>query len=144
MPVPRGVRWRTFRDAPAAWWLRRARRDAESVREDVAAVLGRPPVDGLETIRVVQTRTREVVAVALHVPLRELPPEIGEDAADPQPAVVHLVEYALLRRGWRLEHPAVRGVLVGPAGETVDAARLIADAFTGAVDLTGLRKLLEG
>lgn len=143
MPVPRGVRWRTFRDAPAVWWLRRARRDAESVREDVEAVLGRPPADDLETIQVVQTRTREVVAVAFGVPVGELSEDVGQDDG-PQPAVIHLVEYALLRKGWRLAHPAVRGVLVGPHGESVDAARLIANAFAGTADLTELRKLLNG
>jgi len=37
-------------------------------------------------------------------------------------------EYRLLADGWRLEHPAVRGVLVDPAGERVDITRMDPEA----------------
>jgi hypothetical protein len=33
-------------------------------------------------------------------------------------------EYRLLAAGWRLEHPAVRGALIDPAGERVDITRM--------------------
>ena len=39
-----------------------------------------------------------------------------------------LVEAALLPNGWRLEHPAVRGVLRGPQGQALDAKALVARA----------------
>jgi hypothetical protein len=50
-----------------------------------------------------------------------------------------LMEHALLDRGWRLKHPAVRGVLVGPAGTVVDR-----DAMAAAInDPTLLRGWLD-
>jgi hypothetical protein len=138
IPYPRYIRWYTFADAPPRWWLRRAAQEAGSVRADVAAVLGRPPVDDVEAIEVVRTRTREVLAAAMEVPADDLSDEPGDCESDgPPAATVWLVEENLLRRGWRLAHPAVRGVLIGPAGERVDARAVIADA-----DQAHLRRLL--
>ena len=37
-------------------------------------------------------------------------------------------EYRLLADGWRLEHPAVRGVLIDPAGARVDITRMDPEA----------------
>jgi hypothetical protein len=38
-----------------------------------------------------------------------------------EPLVASIVEAALLPRGWRLRHPAVRGVLRSPSGEVLRA-----------------------
>jgi hypothetical protein len=54
----------------------------------------------------------------------------------------HLVEDVLLQRGWRLEHPAVRGVLLGPDGQRVDAAALVGGALREP-DLGRFRQLLS-
>jgi len=51
----------------------------------------------------------------------------GDDAAeeaDAAAAITAVIEDALLRRGWRLEHPAVRGVVLGPTGQRLDANAL--------------------
>ncbi|KXK61818.1 hypothetical protein AWW66_11580 [Micromonospora rosaria] len=128
IPFPESLRWTTFAEAPHAWWRRRATRDADSVRADVATVLGREPVDDLEVYQVVRTRTREVLAAAFDIPLADLADEQPYDDDDPPGALVFLVEDALLRRGWRLEHPAVRGVLVDPAGDRVDARQVLVAA----------------
>ncbi|QKW11367.1 hypothetical protein [Verrucosispora sp. NA02020] len=138
IPYPRYIRWYTFADSPPRWWLRRAAQEAGSVRADVAAVLGRPPVDDVEAIEVIRTRPREVLAAAMHVPVSELSDDPGDCEWDEPPAAtIWLVEENLLRRGWRLAHPAVRGVLIGPAGERVDARAVIAGA-----DQAYLRRLL--
>ncbi|MFI7025302.1 hypothetical protein ACIBMZ_21565 [Micromonospora sp. NPDC049900] len=143
IPYPRYIRWHTFADSPPRWWLRRAAGEAGSVRADVAAVLGRPPVDDVEAIDVIRTRPREVLAAAMHVPVGELSDDPGDCEWDePAAASVWLVEENLLRRGWRLAHPSVRGVLIGPAGEQVDARALIARAEQDAADRSTLRQLM--
>jgi hypothetical protein len=55
-------------------------------------------------------------------------PASAEDINEVLEFVVPVIEHALLARGWRLKHPAVRGVLVGPAGTLVDRDRLV-DAY---------------
>jgi hypothetical protein len=52
------------------------------------------------------------------------------------------VEDHLLRQGWRLEHPAVRGILIGPTGERLDARSLISGTYAHP-DLSALRALLQ-
>ncbi len=144
IPYPRYIRWTTFADAPQRWWRRRVAREADSVRADVAAVLGREPVDDVEVFQVFRTRPREVLAAALDVPVNELSddPHDWEMGAEPPGALVWLVEENLLRRGWRLAHPAVRGVLVGPHGDRVDARDVIARADREAPDSQTLRDWL--
>ncbi|MEV0324923.1 M48 family metallopeptidase [Micromonospora echinospora] len=128
IPYPQYIRWTTFEEAPTSWWRRRARQDAQGVREAVAAVLGREPVDDVEVTEVVWNRPREVLAAALDVPVTELPEDPADPTGvdDPPEALLRLVEENLLRRGWRLEHPAVRGVLLGPTGERVSAWDVLA------------------
>ncbi|MEV0610314.1 hypothetical protein AB0I61_28515 [Polymorphospora rubra] len=127
------VRWTTFQDAPASWWRRRAAKYAKSVRADVATLLGREPVDDVETIGVLRSRGRELTALAFGVPVEEVTGDAGPD--EPQ---MWLLEDHLLRRGWRLEHPAVRGVLVAPDGRRVDGYEVLG---TG-VDPAAVRELL--
>ncbi|WP_433530808.1 M48 family metallopeptidase [Micromonospora sp. CA-263727] len=144
IPYPRYIRWSSFADSPPRWWLRRAIRDVTRVRSDVALVLGREPVDDVEVFQVVRTRPREVLAAALDVPVDELSdhPHDWELGDEPPDVLIWLVEENLLRRGWRLAHPAVRGVLVGPRGDRVDARDVIAQAGREAEDAPGLRRWL--
>ncbi|MEV2237721.1 M48 family metallopeptidase [Micromonospora sp. NPDC049891] len=126
IPRPRHIRWFTFADSPPGWWHRRATRDADSVRADVARVLGREAADDLEVFEVVRTRPRDVLAAAMDVPVHELSADPRDYETDQPPeALVWLIETNLLRRGWRLAHPAVRGVLIGPDGTRVDAREVI-------------------
>ncbi|MEV8515294.1 hypothetical protein [Dactylosporangium sp. NPDC051484] len=108
-------RWRTYETAPARRWRRRAAKEARSLRAQLAAVLGRDLVDDVEAIRMIESGA--AAAACGHVEERH---EFG--AGDP---AVALVEDHLLRRGWRLEHPAVRGVLSGPDGRRVDGIEVL-------------------
>ncbi|WP_326561929.1 hypothetical protein [Micromonospora sp. NBC_01796] len=110
------VRWTTFTGAPADWWIRRSRRSAEEAVEAVGGTLGPAGVENVDEIRLT-------------------------DPEAPR-AVPHLIEYALLRRGWQLEHPAVRGVLVSPSGQQLDATRLMSTVLAQAPDQATLRSLL--
>lgn len=119
------VRWFTVETAPPSWWQARAERAADGVRESAARVLGRDPRDHEELIEVLLLRNREVIQS--DPVLARLGIEAVDDADATQPRVlVDIVEEALFARGWRLHHPAVRGVLVSPRGERVDARRLVA------------------
>jgi hypothetical protein len=55
-----------------------------------------------------------------------------------------LVEAALLPNGWRLEHPAIRGVLRGPQGQLLDANALMARASVDPAARDELNALLRG
>ncbi|GGM55612.1 hypothetical protein ACFFX1_08135 [Dactylosporangium sucinum] len=129
--VPTVLWWRTYETAPARRWRRRAAKDARLVRAHVAAALGRDVADDVEAIRAIRTgaATGECGHAGGHHEFA---------AGDP---AVSLIEDHLLRRGWRLEHPAVRGVLIGPDGRRVDAVELLrAGADSAAVrELFGAR-----
>ncbi|GAA2584802.1 hypothetical protein GCM10010399_13570 [Dactylosporangium fulvum] len=121
--VPTVLWWRTYETAPARRWRRRAAKDARSIRAHLAAALGRDLVDDVEAIRAIETGAA--------------PCGCGHagghhefTAGDP---AVSLVEDHLLRRGWRLEHPAVRGVLIGPDGRRVDAIEILRAGADSAV-----------
>ncbi|GIJ79556.1 Gamma-glutamyl:cysteine ligase YbdK, ATP-grasp superfamily [Micromonospora phaseoli] len=129
IPYPRHIRWFSFADSPRSWWRQRAVKDADSVRDDVTLVLGRDAVDDLEVFEVIRTRPREVLAAAMGVPVSELSDDPRDyQTKEPPGALVWLVEENLLRRGWRLAHPAVRGVLIDPDGERVDARAVLVQA----------------
>jgi hypothetical protein len=61
----------------------------------------------------------------------------------PPPVLGGLVEDRLLRQGWRLEHPAIRGVLIGPDGQRIDAVRSVTITRTG-FDLEPLQRSWTG
>ncbi|MFG2040997.1 hypothetical protein [Dactylosporangium sp. NPDC048998] len=113
--VPTILRWRTYDTVPARRWQRRAAKNARSLRAQLAAALGRDLVDDVDAIRVIETGEAEQACG--HVGGRH-----EFSAGDP---AVALIEDHLLRRGWRLEHPAVRGVLIGPDGRRVDAIEVL-------------------
>jgi hypothetical protein len=72
-------------------------------------------------MRVLAERPAEVAAVSLSADpgevLAETTPEVlAEMRNKPSWALVQAAEYFLLERDWRLEHPALRGVLIDPDG----------------------------
>jgi hypothetical protein len=117
------VQWATFATAPERWWRRRAARDAADAHADVAIMLGRLPVDDAETAVALITRRSEILAIKLGHPVS------AEDALTMSPAAVQFVESKLLEKGWRLDHPAVRGVLRDPGGRVVDVYTLTVDTI---------------
>ncbi|WP_434742287.1 M48 family metallopeptidase [Micromonospora sp. SH-82] len=127
VPYPQYLGWTTWADAPPAWWRRRAAEDADAFRGHVTALLGRRPVDDVEVGEVIRDRSAELLAIALDVPPSAVESE-PYDEDDPPSALIRLVEANLLGAGWRLEHPAVRDVLVGPDDTRVDARRLVLDS----------------
>jgi hypothetical protein len=148
-------RWYTFASAPQRWWIERARAEADEARRDVTTVLGRPPVDEFETIDVLLNRHDEVVTAMLKEMARRLKmPELAiedetDEDGDPPPRTWQpgtdfcaLVEKALLERGWRLEHPVLRGVLIGPDGQRLDV-RSTVTPDPPRWNLDGLRALLR-
>jgi hypothetical protein len=115
------IRWSTFATAPRKLWLRRATDDLRRARSTVRRVLGRAPHDDAETIRVLAERPVEVSAAALSVDPAELlaattPEELADMRSRPGWMLVEAAECLLLQRQWRLEHPALRGVLIDPEG----------------------------
>ena len=144
--LPRdSVRWYTFADAPTSWWVDRAAENVKLVRPAAEIVLDRPPIDHLELIDVLLNRSDEMSSVTSI--LDGMADEDDEPADDGPlrvpPVVAGIVEDALFALGWRLEHPAVRGVLVGPGGERVDALALVAYGDDGTADLTALGNVLR-
>ena len=140
------VRWYTFAEAPASWWIERAATTTDDVRRPVATVLNRPPVDHLEILDVLLNRRDEVTAAMAILDgddLEDDKPAADDGPPEVPPVVADIVEDALFARGWRLEHPAVRGVLVGPGGERVDALALVAYGDDGTADLTALGNVLR-
>jgi hypothetical protein len=143
----KGGRWYTFATAPARWWAERAWSEAVSARQDAATVLGREPVDDFEVAEVLITRNAEYRAAGAVRRGEEPEPEPEEHAIDPSdysppPILCGLVEDALLHRGWRIDHPAIRGVLIGPEGQRVDAIRSVTETDEG-FDLEPLRAVLR-
>jgi hypothetical protein len=137
--VQEGVWWTTFAAAPQKWWIARAANELAPIRKAARIVLGRPAADPAEIAVVLHRRNDEVMRALRSLVSRrsrklfeEDDPEQLEEsdagALPPPPAVATLIEETLLRRGWRLEHPAVRGILIGPDGERVDANELVKSA----------------
>jgi len=115
------IRWSTFATAPGKLWLRRANDDLRRARSTVGRLLGRAPHDDAETIRVLAERPVDISAVALSVDPAELlatttPEELANMRRRPGWMLVEAAECLLLQRQWRLEHPALRGVLIDPEG----------------------------
>lgn len=123
---------------------------ARSRRSRTATLLGRRPTDDIETAEVLFTRNIELIAQSSNLdPDKNSDPDElhAEDEAPltfteskPPPIFVSLVEDAVLQRGWRLEHPAVRGILVSPTAERIDAATLVTGSYAQP-DLTVLRDI---
>jgi hypothetical protein len=150
IPARRYVRWYTVETAPSQWWRDRSARKVERLRTRAAAVLGRDPRDHVELAEVVLLRNEELMRVILgdtnvDVPISETGPDgAAEDQAATQPPVfLDIIEDALQEQGWRIDHPAVRGVLIGPHGERFDARPLQAMADSEAA-LAAMRAIVTG
>ncbi|GIJ44213.1 hypothetical protein Val02_10990 [Virgisporangium aliadipatigenens] len=106
------IRWVTFAESPAQWWQQRAARE-------VSARYGsefrkRPPTPA-DRLRLAEECAAARAAAA---------PGEWDDRAMVD-GFAPLLEDGLLPHGWRLEHPAVRGVLVGPDGARIDREMIV-------------------
>jgi hypothetical protein len=116
--------WRTFADISPDSVNDLAEQNFEDARRDVAELLDRAVPDDSEVISVLVHRAGDLEAQALG------PDE--DDDADDDPAedpddeghsswlLIEAAEFLLSREDWRLEHPAVQGVLISPDGRRVD------------------------
>jgi hypothetical protein len=115
--------WRCYADLPPGVYADDIERSARRLVEAVEAVLGRPAADRRELADTLLYRAGEVrnAKEAPEQPAAEPPPWLGAAY------LATVVEYTLIRRGWRREHPTVSGLLVAPEGaSTVDMAELVA------------------
>jgi hypothetical protein len=155
------IRWRTVATAPSQWWAARARRSTEGIRARVTELLGRDPVDHAELADVVLRRNDELMALLSPAyGARGGATSDGEDTNDGDtngdgataqesaasdgepvrlpPVLLAVLEDALTPLGWRLEHPIVRGVLIGPRGQRIDGRTLTEDTYVATLRaLTG-------
>jgi hypothetical protein len=116
--------WCRFADLPPEVYAGEVEQSARRLVEAVEAVLGRPPDDRDELAYTLLYRAGDVrrAKAAGTVELAEPPPWLGAAY------LATVVEYTLLRRGWRREHPVVSRVLVAADGRsTVDLAELVAE-----------------
>ncbi len=134
------VRWHTAASTPPRWWRARAVTEVQRLRPGMIAVLGREPRDHVEMVEVLVLRNGEfmraqLAALATRFPSLAsafaMPEDLGPDQGEPTPprqapALLAIVEDALLPHGWRLEHPGIRGVLIGPDAARVDARPVLA------------------
>ncbi len=122
------VRWHTVETAPTQWWQARARRSVDRLRSDVAKVLGREPVGHVEMAEVFLLRHDEIAALREPVSAESAEEEDADDETL-APILSFLFEDALMTRGWRLEHPIRRGVLIGPQGQRLDTNTLTSENY---------------
>jgi hypothetical protein len=117
---PGGAPWLRLAELPVEVYLPDVERRAREYVEAVQAVLGRPP-DGRDELAGTLLRRPVDVERAR----RGLPPDAdAADAPDAPPwmgaaLLAVVVEYTLLRKGWRREHPLLPRRLTAPAGEPV-------------------------
>ncbi|HEY2673462.1 MAG TPA: hypothetical protein VGJ07_24250 [Rugosimonospora sp.] len=130
-------RWRTFEAAPAQVWRRAAARDARSLLDAVAGVLGHEPHTRVEAAEVLRTRPVEVARADGHPDSDDL--DIGRLQAV---GWLDLLEDALLGQGWVRADPAVPGVLRGPDGAPLNGPELGRRAVTDPFAYAELLRLL--
>jgi hypothetical protein len=102
--------WVDYADLPVEAYSRTVERTARRHVEAVEALLGGPPADRDELVDVLLGRTGEVCA-AEGAPVN---PEAGASM------VADLIEYTMVKRGWKRRHPAVAWRMVSPDGVAVD------------------------
>jgi hypothetical protein len=105
-------RWMRFGELPVTVYRGRVESTARRHVEAVESLLGGPPADRDELVDVLLRRAGEV-ARAQGVP------------ADPDPLagasmVADVIEYTLMRKGWKRRHPVVPWRMIGPGGASVD------------------------
>ncbi|WP_238007543.1 hypothetical protein KZZ52_56040 [Dactylosporangium sp. AC04546] len=117
--------WTRFADLPVAVYLAEVERRAREYVEAVQAVLGRAP-DGRDELAGTLLRRPVDVERAR----RGLPPATEDDDRSAPPwmgatLLAVVVEYTLLRRGWRRAHPLLPRRLTGPDGAALDLNELV-------------------
>ncbi|MFI5913409.1 hypothetical protein [Dactylosporangium sp. NPDC051541] len=118
--------WVRLADLPVEAYLPDVERRARQYVEAVNDVLGRPP-DGRDELAGTLLRRPVDVERAR----RGLPPDPDPSAETPPPwmgaaLLAVVVEYALLRKGWRREHPLLPRRLVEPtSGDVLDLNELV-------------------
>ncbi|UWP81971.1 hypothetical protein Dfulv_44005 [Dactylosporangium fulvum] len=121
--VPEEAPWTRFADLPVDVYLVEVEQRARGYVEAVHAVLGRAPDNRDELAGTLLRRPLDVERARQGV-------EGAEDDAKP-PAwmgaalLAVVVEYTLLRKGWRREHPLLARRLIGPDGELLDLNELV-------------------
>ncbi|GAA3450088.1 hypothetical protein [Dactylosporangium matsuzakiense] len=116
--------WVRLADLPVESYLPDVERRARQYVEAVTEVLGRTPDDRDELAGTLLRRPVDVERAR-----RGLPPEA--DAETPPPwmgaaLLAVVVEYALLRKGWRREHPLLPRCLVAPdSASSIDLNELV-------------------
>jgi hypothetical protein len=114
--------WTRFAEVPVEVYLVEVERQAREYVEAVHEVLGRPP-DGRDELAGTLLRRPVDVERAR----RGLP---AEEGAKPPPwmgaaLLAVVVEYTLLRKGWKREHPLLARRLTGPDGVQLDLNELL-------------------
>ncbi|MET7402266.1 hypothetical protein ABZS66_53175 [Dactylosporangium sp. NPDC005572] len=117
--------WTRFADLPVAVYLAEVQRRAREYVEAVQAVLGRAP-DGRDELAGTLLRRPVDVERAR----RGLPPATEDDDRSAPPwmgatLLAVVVEYTLLRRGWRRTHPLLPRRLTGPDDAALDLNELV-------------------
>jgi hypothetical protein len=103
----RRIRWYTFATVPPQWWVARAQRQVELMRS--------------------------YWGIAADADLVEALDDTDEDVEGLQ----LYAECQLLKAGWRLEHPAVRTVLVSPTGHRIDLSTMDRNAVIAILPVQG-------
>ncbi|GAA2364082.1 hypothetical protein [Dactylosporangium salmoneum] len=123
---PAGEPWVRLADLPVEAYLPDVERRARQYVEAVTAVLGRAPDTRGELAGTLLRRPVDVERAR-----RGLPPDGEEDAAAPPwmgaALLAVVVEYTLLRKGWKREHPLLPRRLAAPggAGQVLDLNELV-------------------
>ncbi|GGM17531.1 hypothetical protein ACFFX1_40500 [Dactylosporangium sucinum] len=117
--------WTRFADLPVSVYLAGVQRRAREYVEAVQAVLGRKPDDRDELAGTLLRRPVDVERAR-----RGLPPAGEDDDRSAPPwmgatLLAVVVEYTLLRRGWRRVHPLLPRRLAGPDGAALDLNELV-------------------
>ncbi|GAA0717430.1 hypothetical protein Drose_33790 [Dactylosporangium roseum] len=122
--LPDEAPWTRFADLPVDVYLIEVEHQARGYVEAVHAVLGRAPDNRDELAGTLLRRPVDVERAR-----RGLDPVTEDDAQPPAwmgaALLAVVVEYTLLRKGWRREHPLLARRLIGPDGELLDLNELV-------------------
>jgi hypothetical protein len=105
-------RWVDYTELPVEAYSGAVEETARRHVEAVESLLGGPPADRDELVDVLLLRAREVCAA------EGAPTEVDPLAGASM--VADLIEYTMIKRGWKRRHPAVARRMVSPIGAPVD------------------------
>jgi hypothetical protein len=124
-------RWSMFAELPVEVYRGEVEKRARRHVEAVEALLGGPPADRDELVDVLLWRSAEVRKAEFS--LNGLDPA-NDDPANDDPDVnpltgvamlADIIEYTMIKMGWKRDHPAVRRRLAGPDGSTANLDELL-------------------